>query len=100
MHVVYERVEKEAEDDPDQHKAGLDQQPLVSDVILQQQNKVIEPQELVIFVTLSMKYIFLKMILLRAFENYFFWVEMMRNSIKVSFSRLTYMYVSVIYHHK
>lgn len=100
MHVVYERVEKEAENDPDQHKAGLDQQPPVSDVILQQQNKVIEPQELVIFVTLSMKYIFLKMILLRAFENYFFWVEMMRNSIKVSFSRLTYMYVSVIYHHK
>lgn len=38
MHVVYERVEKEAEDDPDQHKAGLDQQPPVSDVILQQQN--------------------------------------------------------------
>lgn len=100
MHVVYERVEKEAENDPDQHKAGLDQQPPVSDVILQQQNKVIEPPELVIFVTLSMKYIFLKMILLRAFENYFFWVEMMRNSIKVSFSRLTYMYVSVIYHHK
>lgn len=55
MHVVYERVEKEAEDDPDQHKAGLDQQPPVSDVILQQQNKVIEPQELVIFVTLSIK---------------------------------------------
>lgn len=100
MHVVYERVEKEAENDPDQHKAGLDQQPPVSDVILQQQNKVIEPPELVIFVTLSMKYIFLKMILLRAFENYFFWVEMMRNSIKVSISRLTYMYVSVIYHHK
>lgn len=72
MHVVYERVEKEAENDPDQHKAGLDQQPPVSDVILQQQNKVIEPQELVIFVTLSMKYIFLNMILLRAFENYFF----------------------------
>lgn len=72
MHVVYERVEKEAENDPDQHKAGLDQQPPVSDVILQQQNKVIEPPELVIFVTLSMKYIFLKMILLRAFENYFF----------------------------
>lgn len=100
MHAVYERVEKEAENDPDQHKAGLDQQPPVSDVILQQQNKVIEPPELVIFVTLSMKYIFLKMILLRAFENYFFWVEMMRNSIKVSISRLTYMYVSVIYHHK
>lgn len=99
MHVVYERVEKEAENDPDQHKAGLDQQPPVSDVILQQ-NKVIEPQELVIFVTLPIKDIFLKMILLRAFENYFFWVEMMRNSIKVSFSRLTYMYVSVIYHHK
>lgn len=98
MHVVYERVEKEAENDPDQHKAGLDQQPPVSDVILQQQNKVIEPQELVIFVTLSIKDIFLKMILLRAFENYFFWVEMMRNSIKVSFSRLTY--TSVIYHHK
>lgn len=94
MHVVYERVEKEAENDPDQHKAGLDQQPPVSDVILQQQNKVIEPQELVIFVTLSIKDIFLKMILLRAFENYFFSI----NSIKVSFSRLTY--TSVIYHHK
>lgn len=38
VHAVYEGVEKEAEDDPDQHQSGLDQQPPVGDVILQQQH--------------------------------------------------------------
>lgn len=38
MHALYERVEKEAEDDPDQHQSGLNQQPPVGDVILQQQH--------------------------------------------------------------
>lgn len=38
MHAVYEGVEKEAEDDPGQHQSGLDQQPPVGDVILQQQH--------------------------------------------------------------
>lgn len=38
MHAVNERVEKEAEDDPSKHQSGLDQQPPVSDVILQQQH--------------------------------------------------------------
>lgn len=38
MHAVNERVEKEAEDDPGQHQSGLDQQPPVGDVILQQQH--------------------------------------------------------------
>lgn len=37
MHAVYEGVEKEAEDDPGKHQSGLDQQPPVGDVILQQQ---------------------------------------------------------------
>lgn len=77
MHVVYERVEKEAENDPDQHKAGLDQQPPVSDVILQQQIKTKSSNHknwwyLLLYLLKIIKDIFLKMILLRAFENYFF----------------------------
>ena len=35
MHVVYEGMEKEAEDDAHQHKTCLQQQPSVRDVILQ-----------------------------------------------------------------